>query len=288
MRHLTFAFFTFFFGAFLFAGEISKTYQFSEYNIEQAGEYQFIHFENCMNTGHTGAPSLPWFAVKLLLPPGEKVVSFTISAQKEESIAGTYTIYPQQPSRPLSLGRGEHFQMDEKVYSSAIAYPKKASGIITTEYMNGYSIAMLNICPVQYIPSEGRLSYYSEITVNITTEKAREAETALTLLSSSEKVLGTLGKFVQNPKMLSEYPVRKSRTDDYELLIITPQAFENEFDALTDLYFIRGLKSEVTTSEEISSTMNGQDMQEKIRNYIIQEVQSHNVEFVLLGGDVEH
>jgi len=288
MKNLVLALFAFYFGLALFGGEISKTFHFSEPLIVQTGDYQVIKFDECLNTGYTGAPSLPWYAVKLLLPPGEKAVSFSVSVGNENIIEGSFLLYPQQSSRPLSQGGSGSFYLDEEVYKSTAPYPNEPFGIITTEYMNGYGIALLNICPLMYLPAEGKLSYHSEITVHIKTEPSRESDNALSILSSSPNTLHTLENFIQNPELISSYPLRRSRTDDYQLLIITPQAFENEFDDLTDLYMYRGLTSEVATTEEISSSMTGQDLQQQIRNYIIQEVQDHNVEFVLLGGDVEH
>ena len=79
-------------GISLLGGEVTKTYHFSDYSIQEAGDYQLIHFDNCLHTGYTGAPSLPWYAVKLLLPPGEKAISFTVTTTKEKEIAGTFTL----------------------------------------------------------------------------------------------------------------------------------------------------------------------------------------------------
>ncbi|MDT8394550.1 MAG: C25 family cysteine peptidase [Bacteroidales bacterium] len=271
-----------------FGGEITKTYYFSDYSVIQADQYQLMQFESCLNTGYTGAPSMPWFAVKLLLPPGEKAVSFTVNGSREEHIHGVYKLYPQQASRPLSQESSENFSYDRNVYASTDPYPEKPHGMISTEYMNGHGIAILNICPLRYIPATGQLSFYNEITVSVRTEAAGEPQKAMALLNNNNGLSARLNHFIQNLEMIASYPARSSRTDDYQLLIITPQAFENEFDNLTNLYLYRGIKSEITTIEEIASTMTGVDLQEKIRNYIIQEVQNHGVGFVLLGGDVEH
>ncbi len=230
-----------------YSGEVTKTYSFGNYKIENAGEYQLVHFDNSLNTGFTGEPSLPWFAVKLLLPPGEMAVSFTVSRQKEISIPGKYTLYPQQASRPISHGGSGIFQFNEDVYQSGKAYPAEAYGSISTEYLNGYSIALLNICPLIYLPADGQLSYYTEMTVTLKTEKIREAENALTMLSSTGRVLDKLNSFVQNTGMISAYPLKENRSDDYQLLIITPQTFENNFDNLSGMYLLRGIKTEVVT-----------------------------------------
>lgn len=272
----------------LSAGEIRHTYYFPDYSLSRAGEYHLISFNECLNTGMSGTPALPWFAVKLLLPPGEELISLEVERKGEVSIPGTYTIYPYQQSRPLSHGPSGSFVIDEAVYRSGEAYPVRASGEFSTEYMNGYGIALTTVCPVSYIPSSGALSYFSEITVILNTGPSREAKHALSLQNGSAGARERTENYVQNRKMISSYPVKGTRTGDYQLLIVTPQQFSGGFETLREMYLYRGLKSEVATMEDIAATMGGQDLQEQLRNYIIQEVQGNGVEYVLLGGDVEH
>ncbi len=276
------------FSLYTIGGEVTKTYHFSDYKIVNAGDYQLMNFEGCLNTGYTGEPSMPWFAVKLLLPPGEKAVSFVVNGTHEIAIPGNYLLYPQQSSRPLSEGGSGEFKIDQLVYQSKSDYPENFYGTISTEYMNGHSIALLNICPLIYTPSSGEVSYYAEMTVKIKTESTEKSANVLSMLSSTAGVQSRLGSFVQNPEMLFEYPDRDHKTGDYQLLIITPEAFQDEFEQLRDLYMYRGIISEVMTTEDIYSTMSGQDQQEQIRNFIIQEYQTNSIEYVLLGGDVEH
>lgn len=288
MKKATFLLLCLLLAATAFSGEITKTYHFSNANVKSTDAYQMISFAECMNTGYTGEPSMPWYAVKLLLPPGEKAVSFSVEVRNEQQIPGSFLLYPQQASRPISHGGSGTFSMNNEVYSSAQSYPDSPFGIINTEYMNGYGIAMMNICPLRYIPAKGECSFYSEITVTIKTESTRESEAAINMISSTDKVLDRVQSFVQNPEVISSYPVKENRSDDYQLLIITPQQFENDFEDLIALYLSRGLKTEIATTEDIAGSMSGQDLQEQIRNYIIQEYTSYNVEFVLLGGDVEY
>jgi len=54
------------------------------------------------------------------------------------------------------------------------------------------------------------------------------------------------------------------------------------------IYLSRGISSEIFTTEYISTNISGQDLQEKIRNFIIQEYQESSIDYVILGGDVEH
>jgi hypothetical protein len=268
--------------------EVSKNYHFSDYTISNAGDYQLVRFDGCLNTAKSGEPSMPWYAVKLLLPPGEKVVSVTISAENEVSIPGSYLIYPQQASRPLSEGGSGIFLMNQDLYNTDAVYPKELKGKVTTQYMNGHSIALLSICPVRYNPAEGTLSYFEDIRVTVNSERDEKSAEILNMLSSSKAVHNRISGFVQNPEMMNVYPAKSNKSDPYQLLIITTQMFQDEFDELTELYMYRGLQSKVATTEEISANVSGQDLQEKIRNYIIQEYQNSSIEYVLLGGDVEY
>lgn len=288
MKKLILAFLIAFTSTFAIGGEIEKTFYFSKPSVEQSGDYQLIHFTDCLLTGYSGQPSIPWYAVKLLLPPGEKAVSFSVEGTGKQVISGSYHLYPQQASRPISIGSSGKFQYDQDVYQSADVYPQTPHGVITTQYMNGYSIAIINISPLQYIPSSSSLSYFTEMTVKVKTAPDASSERALSLISDKAQIVARVSNFVQNPDMLAAYPARSSRNDDYEILIITPQAFEDEFEDLTALYFRRGMTSEVVTVEDIYSSMTGVDNQEKIRNYIIQAVQLHGIDYVILGGDVEH
>ena len=269
-------------------GEVSKTFHFSDYTIEHAGDYQIIGFDGCLNTAISGQPSMPWYAVKLLLPPGENVRSVEVSRGKEISIQGSFLLYPHQASRPVSEGASGVFQFDEGIYNSKAAFPAEVFANTTTQYMNGYAIVMLSVCPAQYIPSEGTLSYFEEITVTVHTDSDDKSANALDMLSSSSAVKARVGEFVQNPEAISSYPEKKNKSNPYQLLIITPQAYADDYDELIELYLYRGLHTEVATVEDINSSMSGQDLQEKIRNYIIQEYQNSSIEYVLLGGDVEH
>ena len=72
--------------------------------------------------------------------------------------------------------------------------------------------------------------------------------------------------------------------DDY--IIITSQSFknyqgENSFHDLCTYHEENGLNTKIKTVESITNSYGGDDIQERIRNYIIDQ----NPEYVLLGGD---
>ncbi len=281
----------FLFLAFTFAsnaGVIEKIWYFNDYQIVESGNYQMIKFDGTMLTGITGEPVLPYQEVKLLLPPGESAISIEFIGDDETPIPGNFVLYPQQPSRPLSIEKPDGFKINQQLYQSEQVYPAKQTGRLMTGYLNGHAIALATFTPVKYNPSTGVVSFYKKVKIRITTAPDPKSAAAMQNLSSSQTVSDRLIRFAQNPELMDLYPEDAKTNDDYQILIITPAQYQDSYQDLIDLYYERGMVTEIATTESINSTMTGQDSQEKIRNYIIQEYQDHNVEFVLLGGDVEY
>ena len=270
------------------AGTIEKTWYIGDYTLSEAGDYQILQIENSLTTGITGHPALPYQTVKLLLPPGEKAVSIEFTGEDEIQLTGFNNLYPQQSSRPLSDPGDGQFIINEQIYNTNAFYPEKQTGELSTSFMNGYAFALSSFTPVRYNPVTGVVSIYKKVKITIKTAPDKNAAKALQNLRSSENILERVKNYAQNPSLLKQYPSSSVKSDDYQLLIITPSQFENDFQSLIDIYLQRGIKTEVVTKESINATGTGQDLQEKIRNFIIQEYQDFGVEFVLLGGDVEH
>jgi len=274
---------------FIFAGTIQKTYYFATPEVNYNGEYHTIAFDETLLTGLLGEPTLPYFAISLIVPPGEAATSIRFIGEDEVTVDGEFNLFPYQSSKPLSEPFQSEFQINKNVYSSSNAYPKESTGGLSTGYLNGYGIAMSTFTPIIYIPADGKITYYSKVTIIIETVADNKSVAALDNLVLSDKVNSRLVKFVQNPDEAGLYNSFINRSENsYNLLVITPEQFVDDFDGLRDIYFSRGITSEVFTTEYISNNISGQDLQEKIRNFIIQEYQDSGIEYVILGGDVEH
>lgn len=272
----------------LYAGIVEKTYTFAAPSIEVSGGYHTLSFPNTMLSAMPGDPLIPYLQVKLLLPPGEEAERIEYQCQGEIKLFGSFKLAPQQHVRPVSQGSSGQFILNESVYLSNDEYPVSRSGRLITSFMNGHSIALSTITPVKYHPATGELSYYSNIRVIVYTKSTETARQALANLKSAPQVLETLQRYCDNPDQASLYDSdQHGSTDPYQILIITPSSYSGSFESLKSAYLKEGLLSRVATTETIASSMTGLDLQEKIRNYIIQEYQQHDVEHVILGGDDE-
>ena len=271
-----------------FADVTEKSYQFGEPQISEADGFQIINFENAMLTGVSGEPMLPYFSVSLLLPPGHAAREIEIIPGEEVILEGFYQLYPMQHSQPISKGGSGIFAFKEAVYQKDASYPKSPEGELTTQFLNGYAVAMTAFTPVKYNPATGQVSYYKSLTIRINSANDEKATKALENLHSGAEVLKRVANLAQNTEAISAYPVKETRGDDYQMIIVTPAQFADDFQLLVDFYAPRGIIAQIATTEDIYSSMTGQDNPEKIRNYIIQEYQDHGIQHVTLGGDVEH
>jgi hypothetical protein len=267
------------------AGRITHTYYFSNPQTGLIGGYETVNFNNTLLTAMPGQPVLPYQQVKLLLPPGESAISIEIEGSNLKELSGRFELFPQQEVQSYSNTDKKKFVKDELLYSRNATYPGNPKGKLITSFLNGQAFALSSFTPMRYNPVTGKVSYYAEVNVTVQTQTDQNAQKALKNLTSKAT---TSYDFADNPGMnLNFKTFRQPLTDGYELLIVCTSAFSTAFNELINEYLKQGIRSEVATIETIGSTMTGIDIQEKIRNYIIQEYQTNEIEHVLLAGDVE-
>jgi hypothetical protein len=267
------------------AGKVEKTYHFANPTVRHTDGYQVFTLDNTMPTAQYGQPVMPYTQVNLMLPPGEAAVSIEIVFSGEVVMPGEFNLYPQQEVRPVSSGGSGTFLKDNDVYTSNAVFPSDPKGQLMTSFLNGRSFALTSFTPAQYNPVTGKLSYYTSAKVIIRTVPDLKAKAALDNLIVTNR---QASKLADNSEMDHVYKSRqKTTTGNYDLLIITTTAFKNSFAGMQAGYQKEGITSLVVTRDSIITTMAGQDTPEKIRNFIIQEYLTHEVQYVLLGGDIE-
>ena len=260
---------------------IEKTYYFSNPQITKIGDFHTINFSNCSEKGEVGQPTLPFHPVKIALNPNEIAYKIEIEGNNLIDIDDKIVLYPRQFSRPLSDKSKFEFQIDSEFYSSNNNYPISRSSKITTEFMHGNAIALSSITPVQYNASEKKVSYFSSLKVKIYTKPNTQMRN-ITQIQKSDLVKA----YVDNPENVSFD--NNLRNDKIDILVITPEIFIDDFADYENQYLQKGYKVELAPVETIYAEMTGIDNQEKIRNFIIEKYNNNQVEYVLLGGDIEH
>lgn len=245
---------------------VERIYYFDKPDINYKDGYHTIEFKNTTLSGIPGEPVLPYQKISISLSQEQVADSIELIFEDKVIIPRKYQLYPAQYPIPSSEARTNQFLIKEQLYDSDLEYPENPKGKLITAYKNGKPFALSTFTPMRFNPDKRIVSYFRKVTVKIHTSTTTNQS-----LTTNHQPPTT------NPP----------KSNNYQLLIITSPALENRFQSLIDLYLLRGIKSQVISTLNISQLMPGQDLQEKIRNYIIQEYQNNNIEYVLLGGDEE-
>ncbi|MDP2424627.1 MAG: C25 family cysteine peptidase [Bacteroidales bacterium] len=270
----------------LWATEIRVTYSFEPPTIITHHQFYLVQFQGLMQHARIGEPMLPYRSVNILLPPGEEAFSLKIELLEEQEMEGSYILFPRQHSSPLSKGQSGQFVMNQEVYNSKEQIPFIANSRLQTGILNGHLIAMSSFTPVKYNPAEGKVIWYRKALVTVNTKLCDDSKSALKNLSDRETVKNIILNMVDNPEILHLYPYA-AKKNILDLQIITPQSFKAAFDNLRSFYTTQSLSSAIISPDEINLISPGNDLQEKIRNYIIERYQQDDVRYILLGGDIE-
>jgi hypothetical protein len=273
--------------AIAFAGTITKTFQYSESNLifNRSDNYVIPTIPGQLTTREVGSPCLPMATYQVLVPASANVTSITIEKSDKVDLPGVYNVMPVTEPQPLSLSHTPIYQPNNEVYNMTTAYPGKLVDFSATGSKSGYRICGFSIYPVQYIPSEGKLTLYKNITVKINYEENTVQPISLTNMQKDifEREIRTM---VINPEDIPLFaPQERRPPDQTNYLLITTDAFVSYFQPLVDWRTKQGFNGEILTVNTISSTYPGRDVPEKIRNAIIYYFQNRGLIFVVLGGD---
>ena len=266
------------------AGNVQKTFHISNPVTKSTGQYQTVTLDKAVLSGIPGEPTLPYVAVSLMLPPGESAESIEVIRENEVVLPGSFLLFPKQDVIPLSKKPSGTFLRNEAIYSLNGNYPASPTGHLMTQYLNGFAFALSTFTPLNYNPATGKVSYFKDVTIRIKTRQDQISVNAMRNLTSSKDALNRVRAFAQNPEMINQYPAAPKNPAGYQILIITPFAFEDGFNDLVNYYASIGLASQYESVEDINSGVSGYDLPEKIRNYIRQEYQNNGIEYVIIGG----
>ena len=282
--------------------EIDFTYQVN-------GEYVEISSE----TGYVDEPGMPQipYCVKTFLIPVNTQPAIQIKYVNRKLQKKDILLYPVQPPIPIGESILSWVEPNSDIYNSSNPFPGKYAEIVSDRMDFGYHLVTVRFYPIEYIPKQREL-YTCDIAYSLTFSMAKKLAST-SIIEKQSEYLSQLDEdyirsIIDNKEMLSEITpnikasFRKGRlgamvsaaeknansdVDNYlpEYLIITNEALKDKFRILADWKTKKGIPAIIETVEEISTTYTGSDIQEKIRNYLVDVKRNYGSMFVLLGGD---
>ena len=159
----------------MFAGiassEVTYTVSFSssDLSFEKRLDYDLVRLSDCAFMDDVGKPMLPVHYVKLIIPAVMEVDSIEFPLKKDETISGTFHIYPAQPPIPIGNypGTPEFVGPDSAIYSLDSPFPGRLAEVVHDGYFDGNHIVDIAVYPIQYIPLKGNITLYKEIELKL-------------------------------------------------------------------------------------------------------------------------
>ena len=268
-------------------------------------------------TREVGAPMLPAKTVHILLPPGSSFEGIEVVSTEREGLGRGYRIFPCQPPAPMDGSEPPPFvSPSSRIYDSLEPYPSLPVLVLSESRISGYHLVSIRAYPLTYVPATGELILNRSLALAVSYQPGPPPRPGRRIsLRSMEEMNAFLGSMVHNPEQLSRYgeelfqvvdtrtarplrlEVKPSRRDagpldppgQIEYIVVTTEELAAEFEPLVDWKTRKGIPAAVATLEWIVENVpNGCDLQETIRNFLIEAKQDHpGLAYVLIGGDVD-
>lgn len=284
MKKLLFFFSLFFIAKFVCYGDVYHKYIF-EAPVYDNG---VLKMKSCDLINKPFVPAIPVKAVRLLLDKGEAAEEYVVTYKNPVTLNEKFDLRPVSPSGRLSeLPKENILSMKSEVFTENSFFPNiKEKKSFVTQYKNGHSIFLTIINPVQYNPISKEVKYFQEVEISVKTKSASHYETKN--YKCNEIIKKHLGAIIDNKDKVKTLVNSNVKSDDYDYLIITRQVFEPFLANFTAFNTFRAFRTKVETVEDIAGEYSGDDLQDKIRNFIKHEYQNYNITYVLLVGDDDH
>ncbi|KPJ50857.1 hypothetical protein AMJ40_01735 [candidate division TA06 bacterium DG_26] len=279
----------------------------NEYEITDVQEgWQMVRMEEFGSVVEPGKPMLPARVFLIALPPGARVEDVTVEGFGEQELPGTYEIVPSPPLVPTASGeihqdwltfvRNEWTANYESAYTSDEPYPHNVGEFLSTGNLRKWRFARVSYKPFAYRPLSKQLVFYPSARVSIHyslpspgSAEAIETERLLTD-RKGEGLASQLLVNHQDAKRWYEEPGKSGGAlQPYDYVIITGSTLTAGVSPLVAWKTSLGYNVNVVTTDWISTTYTGIDLQEKIRNFLIDKYPSlqWGIEWVLLAADID-
>jgi len=299
--------------------QLRYSFEFIEPTLQltsvQDSLYTKIQMPGCIGLGkQAGDPTMPVKFIQLLLPPKMTVDSVVVSGTPIQlNLQGidltAQHVYPYQNEVPIGTDIPQEFLMNDELYSSSQLYPTANHGDYHIGYSHGYTILDLSLSPMQFIPSNGQLFYYPEMTITI---HLKENGYLNPFFSNNPDDKAWVTALVSNPEVAQSYvglqPLEYpgglcDPSDNYDYVIITTTqngldywetstSTPYNWESLMDHHSGNGLACTLVTIQEINACTDYQnadplfnDAQAHIREFCKDAYQDWGTRYVLIAGD---
>ncbi len=275
--------------------ELLLEYPAASLGVTDRDGYTDLRLPGAELLSRPGAPALPVRAEQVVLPAGK-------SARGVEAVSlasvrlSPGTIRPFQPPAvlvPAGMERPapEPVPADPAIYTGAALYPADLAVFRGTGHLGDLTIAACEVHPVQYDPATREIILHTRIALRLELEPdpvapapARPRE--MTRIAAELADRGLHGAEDLSPAWTPGHALRLN-PNDYQYVIVTGASQQSVYETYAAWKTAKGVPATVVTVEWIDANYPGRDRAERIRNFVIDAVNTWGTSYVLLGGDQE-
>jgi hypothetical protein len=246
---------------------------------EGESEISMMGFSSNSNSGN---PKLPYKILNIGVPPGGEVVSIKLIDEIYEIISGSYKIVA---SSPISNGiEIKNSEKNNEIYSSFKRYPSNVFEYLGMGQLRKYCFAKVGFSPIIYIPKLGKLIVYREITLEVNYKIVHDLSDELLADNLMDDVASEI--ILNYPSIHKYYDTNplNAPLDNFDYVIITTQSLEDSLVNFTNWKEYIGYSVKVMKKSTISTQYTGIDLEEKIRNFLIDKYDEWGIKYVLIVG----
>jgi len=277
-------------------GELISTITVNEYEIQNTEQGDYLTAEDFGRLLIPGKPNLPSKIFAIAIPPGSKFVDVSYELGEEIIIEGSYDIIPCPLPQVIGVEdpvvrekEEQTYQSNyEKIYLSNNPYPESNVEFVRTAGFRKYNLVDVRVTPFTYLPLFGQIIYYPEIVVTVSYTYPDNFNPEEIMIDNVETFEQRASEFILNYNQAQNwYEIEQSGRSTYDYVIITLDSLQDYVTDLVDWETAKGKSVAIITAEWINSNFDGVDLEEKIRNFLIEKYPSEEwgIEYVcLIGG----
>ncbi len=279
-------------------GTISQAIPIGTYEIRQTADGQEVYVEDFGRLLVPGKPNLPSRIFAIAIPPGAEVTRVTFDLGEGIILPGTYKVPPSTLPRIVGQENPALYEKDRlmyeenysSVYGSDDPYPASVGEFLRTAGLRKYNLVDVRITPFVYHPQSGRLTYYPQVTVNISYTFPKDFSSNQIIADNQPRKERFAQEIALNYHQAQDwYPEVTGNKDSYDFVIITLPLLEASVTPLVNWETLKGRSVNVVTTTWINANYTGYDLAEKMRNFLRDKYPSEQwgIEDVLLVGDYD-
>ncbi len=260
---------------------ITIQYQLNEFSTKQItineAEYKQITLDDESNSMMKGKPDLPTICRSIIIPDDQKM-KIKVTYSQFEEYEGV-KIAPSKGNMKRTQNPDDASYVFDDIYNEDIWFPKQVAELEEPYILRDFRGQVVKINPFQYNPSEEKLRFYTDITVEIypTGMDTVNCITKTELLSK----IDTDFKLIYGNHFINFEPASYSPVEEQgNMIVITYDSFWDSMVPFVQWKNMKGIPTEMINVSDIGNA-------NAIKNYISAYYNDNGLTFVLLAGDAQ-